>query len=88
VGVAIPPPKADPPLIVHPNAVLAPPISLEHFQSIPRRNTEIIQALGRVQLDKLPEHDPVQISRVAAARHSGEETLSLAIGEAWNHSEA
>jgi hypothetical protein len=48
VGIAILPPKADAPLLVHANTVLAGPIAPELLQSIPRRHAEVVERLGRV----------------------------------------
>ena len=48
------PAKADPVLLIDSNTVLAFTISRKRLQAISRRNTEIIQGLGAVQLIKLP----------------------------------
>lgn len=88
VSVPISPPKTNSPPVIDSNAVLASTITLECFQPIPGRHAEVIKTLGRVQLNKLPQHHPVKIRRKAAARCAGEETLGLAVGEASNHPQA
>jgi hypothetical protein len=42
VRVAVPPVKADPPLIVHADAVLSTTVTGEPFQTVPWRKTEIL----------------------------------------------
>jgi hypothetical protein len=48
-GGAIGPLKADPPLVVNTDAVLAPPIALQCFQPVAGQSGEIFQARRRVQ---------------------------------------
>jgi len=72
-GVAIDPPKADPPLIVYADAELVCPITLQCFKSVPGWNPQISQIYGvckksqpatrhgmkggREILDEVPEPD-------------------------------
>ena len=47
------PMEAHPKLVVHANAVLPGPISLEFFKAVPWRNTQIFEPSGDLQLTKL-----------------------------------
>jgi hypothetical protein len=49
VGVAAPPPEADSPLVVDPDAVLARTITSQVFQAVPWWKAQILQALRRIQ---------------------------------------
>jgi hypothetical protein len=49
VSISVLPIKADPPLIVDPNAVLAVPVAVKLLQSVSREG-QIAQAGGRIQL--------------------------------------
>lgn len=88
VRVAVAPAEADPPLVVDANAVLAAPIALERFQPVARWHSQVIEALGGVELHEFPKHDPLELRRESAAGHTCEETLGLAIDEAPDHPEA
>jgi hypothetical protein len=85
VRIPVFPAKAHAPVVVHANAVLSLPISLEWLQPITGRNPQIIQALGGVELNELAQHDATKLSREAPAGCAGKEPLRLAIGEASNH---
>ena len=62
VGVPTLPPKAHPPLIVDPDAVLPPPlpVSLQLLQAVARRDLEVVQAAGRMQDQEFAERDARQ----------------------------
>ena len=49
VGIAILPHKANPPLIVNPNTVLALPVTMQLLQSIGRWEHQVLQIFGRMQ---------------------------------------
>ena len=53
VGIAVTPNKADAPLLVDTNTVLAHSIRFERFQIIPGRRTQIAQLIGDVELAQL-----------------------------------
>jgi len=55
--MAIIPAETNPPLFIHSNAVLSFPITLETFEPVRRRNTEIIQTFGSIQHRKLAKGD-------------------------------
>lgn len=48
-SVTCTPTKADPPLIVDPDAVLANPIPAELLQSIARRYAKVLECLGCIE---------------------------------------
>lgn len=49
VSVTIRPAKANPPLVIHANAVLALAIPLEFLKSIAARNTKVLERIRRIQ---------------------------------------
>jgi hypothetical protein len=53
VRLAVLPGEADPPLIVDPNAVLAAPVSLQHLKTVARRDPEILEARGGMEVEQL-----------------------------------
>ena len=52
VGIAVVPSKADPPLIVDPDAVLTGSVALELLEPISWRHSQIIEMLRGVDRDK------------------------------------
>jgi hypothetical protein len=52
LGSAACPPKADSPLVVDPDAVLALAVAPQGFQSIARRDPQVIEATGDLELAK------------------------------------
>ena len=87
VRVAVPPAEANAPSVIDAYTVLPTPIALERFQSVPWRDSQIVKALGSIQLDKFAQHDPLEGGREAAPGCAGEEALGLAVGEAPDHAE-
>jgi hypothetical protein len=51
------PSKADPVLIVHPDAVLPGPLSLQSFQPVARRHHQILQTIRDLKLSELASRD-------------------------------
>ena len=84
-GVAVLPAKADPPLIIDVNAMLAGPTAFELLQTVARWNAEILELLGSIDEPQLAEHGPVQLGREPAHALALKETLGIPIGEALNH---
>jgi hypothetical protein len=57
MSLAVTPDEANPPSIVDPYTVLSSPISLECFEMVARRHTEILQPPARMQVEQLaPRH--------------------------------
>ena len=52
---AVPPGKADSPLIVNPDTVLSGAVAIERLQAIPRRNAKVFQPLHRVEIEQCVE---------------------------------
>ncbi len=52
LGARIGPAKADPELVVDPDAVLSCPVALEGFQMVSGRNAQVFQRSGDFQLPK------------------------------------
>jgi hypothetical protein len=49
------PTEANPPLVVHSNAVLPRAPAFEPLEPVPRRNPQVFYSLGRIQDEKLPK---------------------------------
>jgi len=56
------PQKTETPLIVYPNAVMIFPVPLQVFQSIGRRNPQVVERLSFIQHKELPENSLLDIS--------------------------
>ena len=83
------PPKADPVLRVDPDAVLAGPVTPERFQSITRRDSQVLEARRRIELVQLTPNDRPHRYRTGAASGLGvppiEQIGGRGIGEGLNH---
>ncbi len=87
VGVAIPPTKADAPLLVHANTVLAGSIATELLQSISRRHAEVTELLGRVHRHKFAQHGASEIRGISSDGFTSKQSLGITIGEGLDHRE-
>ena len=85
VRIAILPPEADAPLLIHTNTVLAGAIAPELLQAIPRRHAEIVELLGRIHRHKFAQHRALKIRRIASDPLPSEQSLGVTIGEGVNH---
>jgi hypothetical protein len=85
VGVAAPPNKADPPLIVDPNAVLSSAISGKALQPIARRKPKIIQTAGIVDLQQFPIRRPYDVVWNALDEAALPSGFSGCVPERLNH---
>ena len=81
VGIAILPAKADAPLRVRANAVLARAITTELLQSIARRYAKVVKLLGRVHRHKFAQHRALEIRSISSDGLASEQTLSISIDE-------
>jgi hypothetical protein len=77
VSVTIAPTKANPPLVIDPNTVLAFPVSLKFLKTVPRRDTKIIQSLGGVKHEKPTLRDPPQTGRESRSRLAMKDLFSV-----------
>src|ERR1035438_1942674 len=78
------PPKADSPLAIVPNAVLAPPVALQGFHPIPPYRQKLGKAAGRIK----PEQSPARGARNALKPvnwHTVEEVLGIGAAERLDH---
>jgi hypothetical protein len=87
IGIAILPPKADAPLLVYANTVLAGAITPELLQSIARRRAEVVEVLGRIHRHQFAQHRALEIRRIASNGLTSEQPLGIAIGEGVDHRE-
>lgn len=58
IGVPIVPDEADAVLIVHANAVLAPPVASERLEPVTGERRQVAEFASRVQLLQLPLSNP------------------------------
>jgi hypothetical protein len=87
VGIAILPAKADAPLLVHTNTVLASSTAPELLQPITRRHAKVAELLGRVHRHKFAQHRALENRRISSDGLASEQSLSIAIGEGVDHGE-
>jgi hypothetical protein len=79
-GISIPPFKANPPLIVDPDAPLTFPITTEFFEAVSGRFGELFDPVYAFDLPKLAKGDPFN-RREPAAVKPPEDTLGFFIPE-------
>ena len=80
------PPKADPPLIAYADAVLARAISLQLLQAIARRNTQVLNPFGGLELNQLSQSQPGDC-RESSRWLAAEEPFRLGATETADHCE-
>ena len=82
-GVA--PSKANPPLIVDANAVLAFHLALQRFQPVGGRNAQVVEPSCVIDHAKLSPCDRLDRNRQAARHFAIPNTFCLLVGEAQDH---
>jgi len=85
VRITISPPKADPPLVVDPNAMLSRAIAFELLEPVPWRHAEIVEHLGGVHGDQFAEHRAQKLGGIAPNALTLEQGFGMPIGEALDH---
>jgi len=85
ISVPITPYKAEPPLIVDPDSVLAFPVAAQRLQAVSGRRCQIAQLRGAVQLPELSAGSLLDGSK-APARLPPMKPLGLRAPERPNHS--
>jgi hypothetical protein len=85
VGTTTSPDKADPPLAVDPDTVLAGPISFQLLKAVRWRYAQIVEFDGCVEHPELPQPYPLNIRAKALHSLSPKQPLSVAISEAFDH---
>ena len=83
-GIPIPPIKADPPLIVHPDAPLAFAIAVKSFQPVSGRLSKFCNPIHAINLPEFPECDPLNRGEPAAMK-TLEESLGSPIRKGLDH---
>ena len=84
-GVTIMPAKANPPLPVDTNAELSETISLESFQMVCWRTSQVHQSLCPVQHAQFPEGSPLEMLRQSTGFLPLEQPPGLTRSERPNH---
>ena len=85
-GFAIVPSKAYPPLVVYPDAPLAPAVAFEGFQTVAWRVAQVIQCKRSVQLAQLAQSSILNISGELSAMLTTPYPLRLLVFKASDHS--
>jgi hypothetical protein len=84
VSIAVLPPKANAPLIVDPDTVLAPSVARQLLQAIRRRNPEIVQNFRSIQNQQFPQGDSLDSPEPPGVPPL-EDSLRLFAAEALDH---
>jgi len=87
VGIPILPAKADAPLLVHADTVLAGSIASKLLQSISWRDAKVAELFGRVHGHQFAQHRALELRRISLDGLASEQSLGIAIGEGKNHEE-
>jgi hypothetical protein len=85
VGIAFPPPEADPPLIVDPDTVLTGSIAAKTFETVAGWHAKIVQLLGGVQHPKLSQGHPLDTRSESPGGSPVEQPLGVPITQALDH---
>lgn len=72
VGVAVPPVKADAPLVIDANTVLPRPVAFELLEAVARGNPEIVQGFGGVDRDQFAQQRTPAVAAIPPHRFAGE----------------
>jgi hypothetical protein len=84
-SVALAPPEAYAPLVIHPNAPLTFAIPGESLQLITRRNPEVRQCFGCIQDLQLSLHPALDIAWKPSGAFATENLLGPFVGKAPDH---
>jgi hypothetical protein len=85
VRITVLPGKANPPLIVDTDTMLADALPFQLFEPVTRRYVEVVNGLGGIHSNQLPQHHPAELGRISADSLSVEETGSVPIAKALDH---
>jgi hypothetical protein len=77
VRIAILPAEADPPLVIHADAVLPCSIAFELLEAIAWRDAKVIEGFGGIDGDEFTEHDATEIGRIPADGLPAEEAHGI-----------
>jgi hypothetical protein len=87
ICVPILPAKADAPLIVDANAVLARAVTFELLESVTGWDTQVLELLGGINEANLPKHEPEEVGRELPDALPLKHALRVPIGETLDHPE-
>jgi hypothetical protein len=79
------PGEANSPLIIHPDAVLALPVSRKGLQSIARRNAQVMQEVGRVNHQKFAMRTSLNLVRQLRGSLAQPDVLGFGVRERNDH---
>jgi hypothetical protein len=82
---AVSPLETNPPPVIDADAVLTFPISLQGFQPITRRHSQIIQLPGTVQILKFAARRVLNVWRQTSRPFSAKDSFGFRTGKAENH---
>jgi len=85
IGAAVSPDKANAPLIVYPNTVLASPVLFQRLQVVAWRRLEIAEFFGLMYLPQFALRDPLDIGWQSAGKMPMEKPLGIIVEEASDH---
>jgi hypothetical protein len=85
VSTSIFPAKADAPLLVNSDAELAFSVTFECFESVRRRDAEIVDVNRLIEHRKLVQSPLLNLRRQFARQHQGPQSLCLFISKAFYH---
>ena len=77
--MAVPPEKADPPLVIDANAIRSLAIPLQHFESIRRRQPKIFQPRSRINRIELHERPLLNLARESFHEFALKDSLGIGI---------
>lgn len=85
VGVFAFPAKAEAPLVVDANAVLAAAAAFQGLQAIAGREAHDVESVGGIELEELSSGGALDIRRKVTRGGAGKEFFGLGVGEASDH---
>jgi hypothetical protein len=85
VCVTLLPPKADPPLVVHSDAVPSSPPPRELFQTIPGRHPQVLDTFRRIKQQQLSMSAPLHLRRELSRPFTREHLFCLGIAKTPDH---
>ena len=85
IGVTIPPLKANAPLIVDADAVLARSVASEPLQPVPLGRPKVLERICRIKDEKLPQGRAQQLRRQAPDSLTLKEGLGISIRKRFDH---
>lgn len=65
LGACTGPAKAEPELVVDPNAVLSGAVASERFKSVARRNAQVIKSSRHFKLPQFSQRNPFELSELS-----------------------